>query len=78
MLNRVFVKMEILFGLSFGSLFACSLPSSAQLRWTDVSSDYGKLPKSITIFRTIDSIWGRPNIAFYVKIDTRNKKLIST
>jgi exopolysaccharide biosynthesis protein len=76
MLNRSFEKLVLMFGSFLGLFFVCSLPSSAQLRWTDVSADYGKLPKSITVFRTHDSILGRPNIAFYVKIDTRDKKTV--
>ena len=41
---------------------------SAQPTWKNVDSDFGPLPTSMHLFRTTDSLDGKPNIAFYVKV----------
>ena len=49
--------------------------SSGQLQWNNVSGQFGKLPKSVVIYKSHDQINGRPNIAFYAEIDTKDKNL---
>lgn len=47
----------------------------AQLKWQNVDSLYQPLPKTVHVFKTTDSIEGKPNIAFYVIADLKDKKL---
>lgn len=46
------------------------------LNWQNVDSLYGPLPRGIHVFKTTDSIEGKPNIAFYVKADLKSKDLL--
>ncbi len=52
---------------------AASLP--AQIRWQNVSAGYGKLPSSLQVYRTSDSLNGRPFIAFCVIANLKDRKL---
>ena len=54
---------------------SCATISSAQLRWQNVDSLYGPLPKSVHVFKTTDSIGGKPNIAYYVVADLKDKHI---
>jgi len=47
----------------------------AQLNWTRVDSTFGTIPSSVKIFRTNDSLNGRPFIAYYVDALLSDKKL---
>ena len=47
----------------------------AQLRWQNVDSLYGPLPSSIHIYKSTDTIEGKPNIAYYVIADLKDIKL---
>ena len=49
--------------------------ASAQLQWHNVSAEYGTLPASIKVYRTNDSLNGRPFIAYYVIANLKNRKL---
>lgn len=53
-------------------LFAC--PAFAQLHWKKVNTEFGYLPKSINIYKTTDSLDGKPFIAYYIeaKLSDRN------
>ncbi len=53
-----------------------SVGVSAQLKWTNVDSLYQPLPSSVHVFKTTDSLDGKPNIAFYVIADLKDKKLL--
>ncbi len=53
---------------AFASALLFSGIVSAQPTWTNVDSDFGPLPPSMHLFRTADSLDGKPNIAFYVKV----------
>jgi uncharacterized protein YigE (DUF2233 family) len=57
-------------------LFQCS--SYAQLRWRKVDSLFSPLPSSVHIYKTTDSLNGRPFIAYYVSAKLKDKKLIFT
>ena len=50
-------------------------PASAQIKWTRVDSGYGQLPFSIQLFKTTDSLNGRPFIAMYTLINLKDRKL---
>src|SRR6476620_5038764 len=47
----------------------------AQVQWTNVDSLYGVLPSSVHVYTTTDLIDGKPNIAYYVIADLKDKKL---
>jgi hypothetical protein len=47
----------------------------AQLNWQEVSSLYGILPPSVHVFKTTDSLNGRPFVAFYVRARLKDRKL---
>ena len=56
-------------------IFNC-IASSAQLKWTNVDSLYQPLPASLHVFKSNDSLEGKPNIAYYVIADLNDKKNI--
>jgi hypothetical protein len=45
---------------------------SAQVSWVNVDAEFGPLPPSVHVFRTNDSLDGKPNIAFYVKVPLKD------
>jgi exopolysaccharide biosynthesis protein len=47
----------------------------AQVNWKNVDSLYGSLPSSVHVFTTTDLIDGKPNVAFYVIAELKDKKL---
>jgi hypothetical protein len=47
--------------------------SNAQLKWTNVDDQFGPLPASIHVYKTTDSLGGKPNIAFYAVADLKDK-----
>jgi hypothetical protein len=49
--------------------------SFSQVRWTRVDSIFGTLPNTVKVFRTNDSLNGRPFIAYYVEALLKDKKL---
>ncbi len=52
-----------------------SISVSAQWNWRNVDSVYQPLPQGVHVFMTNDSIDGKPNIAYYVSADLKNKSL---
>ncbi len=53
-----------------------SVGASAQLKWINVDSLYQPLPSTVHIFKTTDTLDGKPNIAFYVIADLKDKRLL--
>ncbi|QNA43025.1 phosphodiester glycosidase family protein [Lacibacter sediminis] len=47
----------------------------AQVKWQNVDSLYGSIPSSVHVFTTTDLIDGKPNIAYYVIADLKDRKL---
>jgi len=47
----------------------------AQVKWQNVDSLYGALPSSVHVYTTTDLIDGKPNIAYYVIADLKDRKL---
>jgi exopolysaccharide biosynthesis protein len=47
----------------------------AQLKWKNVDSFYQPLPATLHVFRSTDSIEGKPNIAFYIIADLKDRNL---
>ena len=56
--------------------FFCSVYVLAQLKWTNVDSHYQPLPESVHVFKTTESLDGKPNIAFYVIADLKDKNIL--
>ena len=68
-MNRV-ISLTIIF------FFSLSINSKAQsMQWTDVSESYGNLPASVKLFKTTTPIDGKPNVAFYLIADMKDKQL---
>lgn len=62
--------------LSFIILFILYTSSCfAQLKWTRVDTGYGKLPQSVQVFKTTDTLKGRPFIAMYTVINLKDRRL---
>lgn len=49
--------------------------SQAQVKWVNVDSLFGPLPASVHIYKTTDPLDGKPNIAYYMEADLKDKKL---
>jgi len=56
-------------------LLVAPLWSFAQLKWVNVDSLYGPLPDGVHLYKTTDSIDGKPNVAFYLSAKLKQKKL---
>lgn len=50
----------------------------AQVKWVKVDSLFGELPSSVHVYKTTDPLDGKPNIAYYVEADLKDKKLSFT
>ena len=48
----------------------------SQLNWRDVGNEFGELPRGIRVFKTTDSLAGRPFIAFYAEVELKDKSLL--
>lgn len=53
-----------------------SITVSAQLNWVNVDSLYQPLPASVHVFKTTDMLDGKPNIAFYVIADLKDRNIL--
>jgi hypothetical protein len=49
---------------------------TAQLKWINVDSLYQPLPSSVHVYRNNDSLGGKPNIAYYLVADLKDKHLL--
>ena len=49
--------------------------SFAQLKWQNVDSLFQPLPSSVHVYKTTDLLDGKPNIAYYMEADLKDKKL---
>jgi hypothetical protein len=53
-----------------------SFTATAQLKWKNIDSLFGPLPSSVHVYYTNDSMLdGKPNIAYYVIADLKDKQL---
>lgn len=66
--------MARVFTIFILSLFL-GLQVNGQLKWQNVDSMYQPLPPSVHIYKTISQLDGKPNIAYYVEADLKDKKL---
>lgn len=70
------MKHFLLIVINSSLLIFNSSKASAQLKWTNVDLLYQPLPSSVHVFKTTDSLDGKPNIAYYVIADLKDKKLL--
>ncbi|MBI3139994.1 MAG: phosphodiester glycosidase family protein [Sphingobacteriales bacterium] len=56
--------------LIFSSLF-----SAGQVDWQNIDSLYGPLPASVHVYKTTSRLDGKPNIAYYLEADLRDRGL---
>ncbi len=61
--------------IAIGVCFLIPAASFAQVTWVNVSADYVPLPATVQVFKTTDSLDGKPFIAYYVKAKLKDKKL---
>lgn len=61
-------------------LFMFFLPSTllSQVRWTNVDADFQPLPENFHVYKTTDSLHGRPFIAYYAEAPLKDKHLVFT
>jgi Phosphodiester glycosidase len=66
-MKRVFTVIILLLVLSF--------TVRAQLKWVNADADFAPLPANVHVYKTTDSLDGKPNIAFYVEAKLKDKHL---
>ncbi len=61
-------------------IFICGsfVQGQAQMHWTDISAQYAPLPSSVQVFKSTDSVEGKPSICYYVVADLKDKNLTFT
>ncbi len=52
-----------------------SITTAAQVKWINVDADFGTLPTGFHVYKTTDSLDGKPFIAYYAEAELKNKKL---
>lgn len=57
----------------FGWVFATA--AMAQVKWENADSLFGELPSSFHVFKTTTTLDGKPNTAWYVEADLKDKSL---
>ncbi|MEO7306089.1 MAG: phosphodiester glycosidase family protein [Ferruginibacter sp.] len=75
MLKNKTTKILLTAGLLLAVCFFVSTTCFAQVKWINVDADYAPLPSSIQVFKTTDSLDGKPFIAYYVKAKLKDRKL---
>ena len=53
----------------------CTSISFSQLKWQNIDSLFQPLPSSVHIYKTTSLLDGKPNIAYYLEADLKDKKL---
>jgi hypothetical protein len=64
-----------IFVIRFLFFFGFIQSLNAQVAWKKVETGYGSLPASVQVFKTTDSLNGRPFAAWYIIADLKDKKL---
>ncbi len=75
MLKNKASKILLTAGLLLAVCFFITAASFGQVKWVNVDADYAPLPSSVQVFKTTDSLDGKPFIAYYVKAKLKDKKL---
>jgi exopolysaccharide biosynthesis protein len=74
--NSNLYRFNFLQSLVFLGLLTLAHSSIAQLKWVNVDHQYQPLPPSVHVFYTADSINGKPNHAYYVSANLKDKNLL--
>lgn len=69
--KSTFLSTALIFGL-----LCLTQISIAQLKWVNVDHQYQPLPASVHVYYSSDSINGKPNHAYYVSADLKDKHLL--
>jgi hypothetical protein len=75
MLKKKSFQIMLAAGLLLAVCFFIPINSFAQVRWINVDAEFGPLPTTVQVFKTTDSLDGKPFIAYYVKAKLKDKKL---
>jgi hypothetical protein len=68
------IKVEKSRGLADSAALAVSAP----WHWQQVDADFGVSPGSMHVYRTADSLGGRPELAYYVSVPLRERSVLFT
>lgn len=60
----------------FVLLLTTVFTSQAQMQWVNVDSLFRPLPSSVHVYKTTSLLDGKPNIAYYVEADLKDKHLV--
>lgn len=63
--------------LPFAAIFFC-VNSYAQTNWINIDAGYGSLPSSFHVYRSVDSVDGKPNVMYYAVADLHDTSLLFT
>lgn len=75
MLNSKCYKMSMAAGLLLAVCLFMNTSSFSQVKWINVDTASAPLPSTVQVFKTTDSLDGKPFIAYYVKAKLKDKKL---
>jgi exopolysaccharide biosynthesis protein len=75
MLNSKLYKKSLAAGLLLAVCFLGNTSLYAQVKWVNIDTAFAPLPATIQVFKTTDSLDGKPFIAYYVKAKLKDKKL---
>lgn len=75
MLNSNLNKILLAAGLLLAVCFSAPVVSFAQVKWVNVDTEFSPLPSTMQVFKTNDSLDGKPFIAYYVKAKLKDKEL---
>jgi hypothetical protein len=75
MLNCKSSKILVTAGLLLAVCFFTPSAAYAQIKWINVDADYAPLPSTVQVFKTTDSLDGKPFIAYYVKAKLKDKSI---
>lgn len=75
MLNSKSYKILLTAGLLLAVCIFITTVSFAQVKWINVDTAFAPLPSTVQVFKTTDSLDGKPFIAYYVKAKLKDKKL---
>ncbi|RYY21300.1 MAG: phosphodiester glycosidase family protein [Chitinophagaceae bacterium] len=66
---------ELVFEHSHSKDGGLSGVQSGELEWKNVSAEFGALPVTLQVYKTTDSLKGRPFLGYYVTVELKDKKL---
>ena len=71
--SRNLCRLSLITGLIF-----IQFSVNAQVKWISADADFAPLPKAFHVFKTTDSLDGKPFIAYYAVASLKKKKLLFT